>query len=325
MIRTITLPPRRLVMVFMLLAIACVCVPAHAQLTVTISNYPRYATATLTPEQEVQMRSMARAIAGTLFTGANVAISIFGHADFDAQGRDFETRISEERARGAETNLRRMIREELANMALPTSRADDVDIVTLGLGTQRPVFPNPTDDERPLNRRAEFVFTIAAAPPPTQQMPRCQRLMQSASPAGPAKRMECVCNALQNPAVLDYAYDFDSAQRARNNGAPMKTWTPEQWHAFAQVMTFKLRRDIAAAGSNNSDDQQFVSVLKQIDDNVGRSIFNFEKQVLENAAAPDLFERVVNYDIGKRMNDPSHVYACYAGYSRRSHDQWTHP
>ncbi|HET9474403.1 MAG TPA: hypothetical protein VFO82_10945, partial [Steroidobacteraceae bacterium] len=89
--------------------------------------------------------------------------------------------------------------------------------------------------------------------------------------------------------------------------------------------TFKLRRDIAAAGNNNPDDQQFVGVLKQIDDNVGRSIFNFEKQVLENAAAPDLFERVVNYDIGKRMQDPNHVYSCYARYSRRSHDQWTHP
>ncbi len=269
------------------------------------------------------MRSMATAIAGVLLTGANVAITITGHADFDSQGRDFETRISEERARGAETNLRTMIRAALRSMALPESRADTVDMVTTGVGTLMPVYPNPANEqERLANRRVDFVFTGAAAPPPPQQLPRCQRVMAGSSPAGPARRMGCVCDLLaNNPRALDYAYNYQTAQQARAGAGSMANWTPDQWHAFAQAMTNKLRRDIAAAGNQNTADPDFATALRAIDDSVGRSINDFMNQAAPSGSAPDLMEKVVVYDISTRMQDPAHIYKCYSGYSRATHDQ----
>lgn len=325
MIRTTgSLTQRPIALRNLLLAFACLCPPQAAGqvLAYTIDNYPRYATSQLTPEQSTQMRTIARAIAGTLYAGGNVAITITGHADFDAQGRDFETHISEERARGAEAALRTMVREELGNMALPTSRADSVDMVTTGVGTLLPVFAHPAnEDQRLANRRVVFVFTVAAAPPPPQQLPRCKRVMAGTSPPGPARRMTCVCNLLaSNPSALDYTYDYRSAQHARTGAGNMANWTPQRWHAFAQEMTNKLRRDITAAGNSNGDDGQFAGALRQIDDNVGRSISDFMNTTAPSASAPDLFERVVAYDISKRMMDPAHVYSCYSGYSRATRD-----
>src|SRR5262249_23212824 len=149
-----------------LLAVLCLLVPqyASAQGVFTIRDYPRYGTA-LDATQREQLRHFATAIVGAVVAGREVNVSIFGHADFDAKGRDFEMKVSKERADAAETELRSLLTDEANKAALPAARLLSVHLVATGNGTLNPVFTNPSgkdeQKQRRANRRVEFVWSVA--------------------------------------------------------------------------------------------------------------------------------------------------------------------
>jgi len=241
---------------------------------------------------------------------------IIGHADFDAQGRDFEIGVSRERADSAEGAVEAIFAR--LTSTLSPEQKNLIHFAAIGVGTQRPVFPSPlNEDQRKANRRVELVTTASPAPPPDPRadFDKCVRVLANAAPAGPVRRMTCVCNKLLQqppPFVKDYAYDFRAALLARAGAGDMKDFTREQMSAFYRSFMFFLRPQIARSASGS--DADFRNALIAIDDNIGRNLNDFLTQA-DQGAGP--FERTVSIDIVKRMQDPNHTYSCYAGYSRR--------
>jgi hypothetical protein len=288
--------------------------------SVTLANFPRYQTA-LTAEQDAQLQQFALAVTGALLTGATVEVSIYGHADFDAQGRDFEIEVSQQRAQFARQALEAKLQQQLQFGILNSGQLARLTIrETTGLGTLRPVIVQPqNEDDRRLNRRVEFVWSVSGVPqlPAVNATARCRAVLQNGQPPGPVRRMTCACDKLAVGAS-DTHYDF-SARQSIPGSAGMPNLNPEQWHAAMSLLIRHLGRDVNASSNASATDQEFSTALMTLDDTVGRNIDSFAR-----AAAPDLvpglFDRVVLADIRARMADPNHIYSCYAGYSRANHD-----
>ncbi|HEY2028873.1 MAG TPA: hypothetical protein VGH20_06660 [Myxococcales bacterium] len=297
--------------------------PFHAAraLTTILADYPRYGTA-LSPDKELALRSAARAVAGVLLTGGSVDVAIYGNADFD-NDRSKEVSVSTERARSAEATLRRMIAEEAALVG-QSGRLSAVSITSTGLGTLRPVFPRPLNEEqRRANRRIEIVWNASAGPLPAPSEPifqRCMRVLPSVSVAGTRRRMACVCSKLQQitPAVGDTHYDY-RAKLQMPGSAGWPNLTPEQWNVAVNGFVRHLRADIRSSSNNSPRDADFAAGLVALDDMVGRNIDDFSNQQV-GGSATGLLDRALLADIQNRMSDPNHTYSCYANYSRRDHD-----
>src|SRR5262249_1638480 len=130
---------------------------AHADLVATVSDYPRYGTA-LSAEQTQEIRIFARAIVGALIAGQGVSVSVYGNADFDAQGHEFEMKVSQERAESADKALHALLIEEGARAGLSPAKIQTVQTMVIANGTAKPVFARPAnEDQRRANRRVEFV------------------------------------------------------------------------------------------------------------------------------------------------------------------------
>ncbi len=286
-----------------------------------IANFPRYQT-TLSAEQDAQLQRFSTAVAGALSSGYVVEVSIYGHADFDAQGRDFEIGVSQERARIARQSLEVKLQQQLQLGVFSSVQLNHLHIVdTVGLGTLRPRFAAPRNEvERRANRRVEFVWVVKDSPvmPTPNAFARCITVLQASVTTGPGRRMSCVCSKLAAGAA-DTHYEF-SARRDIPGSAGMPHLTTEQWHAAMSQLIHHMRRDITSFSDGSSTDPEFARALITLDDRVGLNINNFA-----SAAAPDLipglFDRVIIADIRARMADPNHIYSCYAGYSRRHHEQ----
>jgi hypothetical protein len=286
--------------------------------TITVSGYPAHATsiAALTPDQQQRLRSFAVGLVGAALSGVGVDVTIIGHADFDAQGRAFEVTVSRDRATSAEQAVETFFNQAADAAALPAGSRRLVRISTVGVGTQRPVFARPVSEEqRQDNRRVELVFVTTAPPPqdPRAKFEACVRVLAGAAPPGPARRMSCVCNKLLQqppPFVKDYVYDFQAALLARAGAGDMSNFTPEQMSALYRAFMQFVRPQINSLGGSDAD---LRSGLAAIDDSIGRNLNDFITQASQGAG---LFERTVSVDIVKRMQDPNHIYACYAGYTR---------
>ena len=306
-------------------ALLLVILPAqsNAQVVFTISDYPRYGTA-LDTTQRKGLRKFARAVVGALITGQDVTITVNGHADFDAQGHDFEMKVSTEKAQAAEQALRSLLNEEGAKAGVSSQRLQSVSLLSVGNGTSRPIFPHPkTLDERKANRRVDFVTTTILPQPPVQQsvFERCRKAIGLGATPGVTRRLTCACNKLeqQSPRAQDSTYDF-RASRNIPGSAGFPNMTPAQWDLAIRSIVRHYRQDLSSASSNSPTDKDFNTALQAIDDSVGRSISDFAAQ--ENAgAAQGIFDRIALNDIRARMADPQHIYSCYAGYSRQTHDQ----
>lgn len=290
--------------------------------SIEIPDYPRYAT-TLNPTQQDQLRRFAGLVVGALGAGQKVNVSVFGHADFDAQGRQFEIDVSQERANTGEAALRQMIQEEARTANLPLDRLTNFEVISsTGIGTLRPKVASPRSEaDRRANRRIEIVYSAVPLPAPVSQSvySRCMNVLRGASPPGPARRMTCVCDKLgSSPLAQDTHYEFSARQRIPGS-AGMPNLTPEQWEAAMSELIQHMRPNIRAAADAARTDQDFQASLLATDDRVGVNINNFA-----TAAAPDLnpglFDRVVLADIKNRMANPNHIYSCYANYSRARHN-----
>ncbi|MCU1349656.1 MAG: hypothetical protein JWO56_2686 [Acidobacteria bacterium] len=292
---------------------------ARGQNSVTISDYPAHATsvASLDPDKQQIFRAFASGLVGAASTGVSVDVMIIGHADFDAQGRAFEITVSRNRASSAEQAIETFFNQAADAAALPVDRRRLVRISTLGVGTQRPVNPRPVNEEqRKANRRVELVFITTPPPPPDPRakFENCVRVLAGAAPPGPARRMSCVCSKLLQqppPFVKDYVYNFHAALLARAGAGDMSQFTTEQMSALYRGFMLFVRHQIDSVSGSDPDVR---AGLFSIDDSIGSDLDQFISQA-ELGAGP--FEKIVSIDILKRMQDPNHIYACYAGYSRR--------
>jgi hypothetical protein len=287
--------------------------------SVTIADYPRYGTnvAALDPRVQTDLRLFASGLVGAVLAGQSVDVTVIGHADFDAQGRAFEVGVSRERAAGAESALEAFFSQAADAALLPPDKRKLVRFSAIGVGTQRPVFAPPANEEqRKANRRVDLVFTTTPVPPPDPlaKYRECLRVLGSAGPPGPVRRMSCVCNKLLQPApaAKDYFYDFQAARQARAGAGAMSQFTPDQMSAFYRTFMLFTRHSIAQISP--ASDADLTNGLIQLDDSIGRNLTDFLAQA-EQGAGP--FEHSVSVDIVKRMQDPNHTYSCYAGYSRR--------
>lgn len=298
------------------------CGVANAQV-ITVSDYPRPATS-LSPEQQQDMRRVARAVTGVLAPGRRVDVAVFGHADFDQGGRDTELKVSTDRARAAEAAFRTIVADEIGRAGLPAEHINSVATASIGLGTLRPVFPRPANEqERRANRRVEFAWRVNGLPPMPPAEPvfqRCLQVLGVVPEPGPRWRMSCVCNKLMQraPHVGDNHYDYRARSRlpdTAGGSALTPQWPTVEFHNVVR----HLREDIlvAAQGVWHHD---FARRLVVLDDALGRNIDNFHSQLL-GESAPGLLDRAIDSDIQNRMGDPNHTYSCYAGYSRARHDQ----
>ncbi len=292
---------------------------ASAQSTITISDYPAHATsvASLTADKQQSFKAFALGLVGAALTGVGVDVTIIGHADFDAQGKVFEITVSRGRATSAEQAVETFFNQAADAAALPVASRRLVRISTIGVGTQRPVFPRPaSEDQRKANRRVDLVFSTTAAPPPDPRaaFATCLRVLTGAAPPGPVRRMSCVCSKLLQPPppfIKDYVYDFQASLQARAGAGDMGQFTPAQMSALYRGFMQFVRPQI---GSTSGSDADVRASLFAIDDSIGRNLNDFITQADQGAG---LFERTVSVDIVKRMQDPNHIYACYAGYSRQ--------
>jgi hypothetical protein len=125
--------------------------------------------------------------------------------------------------------------------------------------------------------------------------------------------MSCVCNKLLQPPppfIKDYVYDFRAAFLARAGGTDMSQFTPEQMRALYRDFMVFVRPQINSVSGSDPDVR---TGLFAIDDKIGSSLDSFISQASLGAGP---FEKTVSIDILKRMQDPNHIYSCYAGYSR---------
>lgn len=305
---------------FLVLLVCLAYLGVAAGSSVTIADYPRYGTdvAALNPTMQAEMKAFATGLVGAVLAGQSVDVMVIGHADFDVKGRKFEVDVSRERAAGAESALETFFSQAADAALLPADRRKLVRFTAIGVGTQRPVFPSPVNEEqRKANRRVELVFTTMAIPPPDPRatFQSCVRVLANASPPGPARRMTCVCNKLLQPTppfVRDYFYDFQAARQARTGAGAMSQFTPEQMSAFYRGFMLFMSQEIAKFST--ASDADLTIGLVQIDDFIGRNLTDFISQA-ELGAGP--FEHTVSVDIVKRMQEPNHTYSCYAGYSRQ--------
>jgi hypothetical protein len=102
-------------------------------------------------------------------------IRLVGHADLDnARGRDFENRISAERARTVERALRER---------LPKPVADRLQFEIVARGSSRRCVLNPVNEtDRMRNRRVEIFTALGAKPTPKPPSPFCGGMPATAPP-----------------------------------------------------------------------------------------------------------------------------------------------
>jgi hypothetical protein len=120
--------------------------------------------------------------------------------------------------------------------------------------------------------------------------------------------------------VKDFTYDFKASRSIPGSAGLPQNLTPEQWDAAMRALIVHVRPEIQRTSNNSASDRDFKDALVAIDDKVGRSIDEFQMQEA-GGAAQGAFDKIVLTAIREHMADPNHVYSCYAGYSRRNHDQ----
>lgn len=147
---------------------------AQASGSVTIADYPRYGKVLPGNFRELFQPTVSGILA-TIKSGGTANISVYGHADFDAQGRKFEKKVSLERAAVAQSTLMSMLMAQAQLEGISSDRlAAALTVTVLGMGTSQPKVPRPTNEnERKQNRRVEIAWDASggAAPKPRPQPP----------------------------------------------------------------------------------------------------------------------------------------------------------
>lgn len=122
-----------------------------------LEDYPRYGKSP-SAEQLRHMDPVVEDVVQAIKAGAVATVRLVGHADFDANGRAFETRVSEERAAAAQQTLLAKISARASLEGISQDRLwANLNMSAKGMGTREPVVTNPrSEEERKRNRRVDI-------------------------------------------------------------------------------------------------------------------------------------------------------------------------
>jgi len=293
---------------------------------ISFAGYPQHATrpTDLPPALFAEMKAYALGLSGAIIATQIpknlISLTVEGHADFDAQGRAFELKVSQERADNCKALLVAEVANNLQAAFTESSHLKRLAIAAIGWGTARPVVPTPaTESDREANRRVEVTFAIGAPMPPIDDSAhRALAALESQGDSARMRRLRCMLAKLRDdPAVVDSFPDFEAGHRVPGSGG-FPTLSPNQWATAIDSFVVHVKSQVASVMAGGTlDDQR--SALLGIEDNIGRNVFNWTTQ-LNAGSGTGLFDRVVIAFIQNQMANPSAVLACYAGYSRMNPD-----
>lgn len=152
---------------FVLAALALLAWPGFAQTNpVVFSNYGRYDAAP-PPDWRQKIDPVVDAVIATIKRGGTASIHIDGHADFDAQGEDFSTRVSQERASAAQQPLMTQILARSQLEGIPREQLlQRLHLTLAGWGTKKALHPASSPmSERVRNRRVEISWSTTGPQP----------------------------------------------------------------------------------------------------------------------------------------------------------------
>lgn len=295
--------------------------------TIIIPDYPRYATSVtdLAPHLIADMKDIARRIVNELLANNSVNVIVEGFADFDAKGRDFEQQVSIDRAIGARTFLVDEVHRIGQAAGLSATVLKRFSVQSAGFGSRRPTVRYPAnEDDRKQNRRVHIVWDTAPVPsqdvqPFDQILDRAQRAVEQVQRPGPKRRLTCLVGKLRDSRAADGYFSYD-ALKAFPGSAGWPAMNSPQFDEMVKATTVHVRpqlRTIAAAARNEAE---MATHLENLDDNIGRNIFNFEQQLVGDSSTGVLM-RTFNATIGRLQLDPNSILSCYSGYARIRHDQ----
>ncbi len=156
---------------------------------IVIDQYPRYARE-MTEDRARKLDPLIAKIVETVKSGGRIEVSIVGHADFDAKGRAFETKVSVERAdAAAETLMKKLMAQAKLAGLTPEKVLAALDLHRKGIGTRQAVKPR-NDEDRRRNRRVEFSWkSLQSLPPlPPPDDGKAMRVVSAARWAGLSHR-----------------------------------------------------------------------------------------------------------------------------------------
>jgi hypothetical protein len=128
----------------------------------------------LPPANKEMIQPIIADIIKAVKAGGTVRLRVYGHADFDAKGREFETKVSVERASVAQQTLMSYLvaQAELEGISRDKLLAA-LDATIQGMGTKQPKVAHPQNEaDRKQNRRVEFFWDVAGVKPPPPPRPK---------------------------------------------------------------------------------------------------------------------------------------------------------
>ncbi|WP_169801584.1 OmpA family protein [Millisia brevis] len=295
--------------------------------TIVVADYPRYATKVtdLRPDQVTEIRAVANAIVGALLAHHHISVVVEGFADFDTKGRDFEQQVSIDRAISARNFLVDEVHRRALATGLPAAALKRFSVQSAAFGTRRPSVRNPrNEDDRRQNRRIHIVWVSTPLPPERQQtfdhiLDRANRALARVARPGPKRRLTCLIGKLQASRTADGYFSYD-ALRAFPGSAGWPAMSTAQFDLMVKATTVHARPQIRSIAAASRTPDELARALEQLDDTIGRNIFNFEQQLVGDSSTGVLM-RTFNATIGRLQLDPQSILSCYSGYARIRHEQ----
>ena len=183
------------------------------------------------------------------------------------------------------------------------------------------MFVQPADEsQREANRRVDLTFaTGTPAPQVDDSAGRALNVVQGLGGGGRKRRLQCMLTKIRDMQdVADGYPDFEEGHRVPGSGG-FPDLTPDQWVTAVNAFMAHVKPQVTRVMSGGSADDQRGGLLA-LDDNIGRNIFNWTKQ-LGAAGATAVFDKVVVAFIQNQMANQKSILSCCAGYSRANPDQ----
>ena len=307
------------------LAVSAGVAQAQVSQPVVMSDYPRHATTPPAQHQET-LKRIGTALAGAVSQGGGnsmLQVSVVGHSDFDAQGRQFENGVSVDRAKSARDSIVAAFNDQANAMMLGDSKRLLVSFEYSGRGTTESLFPpSASMPQRVLNRRVVVSWAPLAIIRPTSKVAvdRCANVVPaSATTPLRKKRITCACNLLRNSSLA--GDDFYSLKMFQDALGPRnaRDLTPGELTEVFRRSKLHYRSEVhQSSQASTGNDGEFIKQLERVD---LRVIFEIDQVQKQFAGVPLLHDLVITADIGKKTLDPNHIYSCYAWASMQDIDK----
>jgi flagellar motor protein MotB len=267
--------------------------------------------ATLTPDHEKALRSLAREIVRSWYSaGEVVRIVVQGHTD-PVGTRDYNYGLGRRRAEAVAARLKQLVNE--AAGTLPGGTVDRIMYQVESYGEDRPF----SRLVQALNRRVEITLFRNVTPPaaPLSADVTVTRLegllkLQTRLSSDEVTRLRCLLQKVREPGSDDrFANETQVFLIKRDNAMPQ----PTEWSRVRHLVLHP-----ALFGPQLSD-RQVMEHLQQIDEDIIGGVAKMN-QIIEYAsgaewglgllALPNAFKQF-NVWLLERLKDPTSIYYCY--------------